>query len=385
MEKCRPIDLLPDREAATLAAWLRAHPGAEIISRDRSGAYADGARQGVPAAVQVADRFHLLKNLTETVERYMSRQQRSIRQAVENLMPLRAAPVAAIAPVTTTRDESDPSGEVIAMNGRASRDERRQARFREVRRMREQGASINSIAQHFQMHRRTVRLFLRADEYPERATTRIRHSQVDRFVPYLKGRWDAGCHNTAQLYREIKAQGFRGTDSSVRHYLGRWRAALPLSLQRRRKNEAGDYPIPPVVPSSRRVAWHLLREARELTAEQCGLINKLCQLSPEVRTVQKLAQDFQRMVAGREASRLEGWLEAAIKYFTPDAGWTWFVTEGEEDEERFLFFGYVIGFEREWGYFSLNELQSVRGPLGLAVERDLYFKPKPLSEAIKGH
>lgn len=69
-----------------------------------------------------------------------------------------------------------------------------------------------------------------------------------------------------------------------------------------------------------------------------------------------------------------------IKFFTPDSNWTWYVTEGEEEEGDFIFFGYVIGFEEEWGYFALSELRAARGPLDLAIERDLYFTQKPFSE-----
>jgi Protein of unknown function (DUF2958) len=65
------------------------------------------------------------------------------------------------------------------------------------------------------------------------------------------------------------------------------------------------------------------------------------------------------------------------KFFTPDSNWTWYVTEGEIEEDDFRFFGYVRGLEEEWGYSVLSELESVRGPLGLAIERDLHFTPGP--------
>jgi hypothetical protein len=72
------------------------------------------------------------------------------------------------------------------------------------------------------------------------------------------------------------------------------------------------------------------------------------------------------------------------KFFTPDSGWTWYVTEGQEREDGdFICFGYVIGLEKEWGHFSLSDLQSVRGKLGLPVERDLYFEPGSWSEVKK--
>jgi hypothetical protein len=72
-----------------------------------------------------------------------------------------------------------------------------------------------------------------------------------------------------------------------------------------------------------------------------------------------------------------------VKFFTPWSNWTWYATEGGPEGEDFIFFGYVIGFESEWGYFALSELSSVQGPLGLAIERDLYFTPAPISEVLK--
>lgn len=71
-----------------------------------------------------------------------------------------------------------------------------------------------------------------------------------------------------------------------------------------------------------------------------------------------------------------------LKLFCPWSNWTWFATEGSEQEGDFLFFGYVIGHEEEWGYFLLSELESASGPGGLTIERDLSFKPGPFSEVI---
>ena len=68
---------------------------------------------------------------------------------------------------------------------------------------------------------------------------------------------------------------------------------------------------------------------------------------------------------------------AVVKFFTPDSDWTWY---GVEFDGKDTFFGLVDGFEREYGYFSLSELESVRGPLGLRIERDLYFEPTLLIE-----
>ncbi len=159
------VDLLPDRQAGTLATWLRQHPGIEVVARDRAGAYADGICQGAPDAVQVSDRWHLLRNLGDAVRAVIDRHHGSIQRAAKQADEPTPEPIAdtsesvGAVPVSITKVTSAqrPSQDAYA---------RRNGRYEEAARLRAAGVSILRIAASIGAERKTIRGWLRAGKAP---------------------------------------------------------------------------------------------------------------------------------------------------------------------------------------------------------------------------
>jgi hypothetical protein len=221
LERHRVVDLLPDRTAATVAAWLGPHPGAEIIARDRGGADADGARRGAPGAVQVADRFHLLANAGDVLERVLTRHRGPLKAAAD-AVDRGAAPAtpASTAETPTAGASAEPT--TRAARDRAAGRARRRARYEEVVALVADGWTDAAVADHLRIGRRTVGRYVRAGGFPERVHAARRPSILGPHDRYLRARWDAGCHNARTRFDEIAAQGFTGSASLVRAYVRRW-------------------------------------------------------------------------------------------------------------------------------------------------------------------
>jgi transposase len=206
LERHRPLDLLPDRTADTLAAWLRAHPGVTILSRDRSMEYARSATLGAPEAQHVLDRWHLVRNLREALERLLDRFQHRLAARLTASQPTTA--------LTASIDARSLRRSTTDQIARQARRARRLARYQEVRALHAQGVSKRHIAKQLQMSRATVLRYLRTSSFPERAQMR-RVSLLDPYVSYLHKRWEEGCRNGVQLWREIQTRGFPGTRRMV--------------------------------------------------------------------------------------------------------------------------------------------------------------------------
>ena len=308
----RPVDLLPDRSSGSLATWLRAHPGVAIITRDRAGAYAEGARDGAPDAVQVADRWHLVDNLADALETFFCAKRACLMAAA-----------AALRDHTPEGEQSrSPPDEVYQGKRRHPQPERwrdrmdaaaeagvarRRANYDRVRALHAKGASVAQIARTVGIARMTVYRYLREGP-PQRKRHSVHGQQrvLEPYEPYLLRRWEDGCHTATVLWREIREQGFAHSVTTVQRFVAQVRREGPPLAGRPRTALTK-----PQGPPPRQVAALILRRPERRTAEQRAYRKHLGAEEPTIATAVDWAAAFLIMLRRREGERLPAWLEAA--------------------------------------------------------------------------
>lgn len=308
LERQRPVDLLPDRTADTLRAWLQQHPGVTIIARDRSTEYARGATAGAPHAQQIADRWHLLKNLRDVVERVLNRRHVALRQLpvrVPSAPPSAPSPSGLDAPgVLRTPSASERVTSAVAR-------ERRLAQYTAVRMLSDQGLNILQIARRLGISRTTVRRYRQAAVFPERGRWRNAPSILDPYRDYLARRWAAGCQNASHLWREIQALGFPGTRKQVERWAQRHRQEPAPSTPNIYRNGVRERQAAPAqaLATPRQLAWLLVRKPDALTPADAATVATITK-DPEVALSYTLAQQFLVMVRERMPQAFDPWLDA---------------------------------------------------------------------------
>jgi len=249
--------------------------------------------------------------MTDAVERFLNTKHSCLRQAVSRVNNTAGAAKESRAGMPDTKRPS----KVELWN------KRRRAGHEQVQTLHRLGAGIQAISRELRMHRRTVRMMLRAEVCPARAVPSKRKSRIDRHLNYLSRRWAEGCHNSAQLHREIRSQGYRGSESSVRHFVARWRASLPDRLKRARTGPNSPAPetrAKKIVASARRTTWLLLRDAEKLEAEERAFVGHLIEMSPDIAKAQTLAQEFNRILKQRDQVAFPSWMERASQSRVPE-------------------------------------------------------------------
>jgi transposase len=324
LERRRPVALLPDREAATVAQWLQAHPGVEVVVRDRAEAYAEAARLGAPTACQVADRFHLLQNLadvlTDVFRGHAPRLARVHTQHLTAPTPVHDPADPATDPRRSTVPLAPPQPSTRAVALAAARRAQRVATYEQVWTSHRQGWTLDAIAQQVGLSRRTVRRYLQSPTFPERQPRHGRdRSILDPYKATLLAGWNSGCRNGWHLFRTIRRQGFRGQYGIVALYVRRMRQAQGLAPRQRRS----DQPLPVVTEAPRRrltprrATWLVLRLAEQLTAQDHQQLAQLTQQAPALAEAVALAQDFASLVRQRQPTQLDPWLARAATSTLP--------------------------------------------------------------------
>jgi len=305
---------LPDREAETLCGWLKAHRGVEVVSRDRSPVYADGARRGAPGAMQIADRFDLLQNLRAAVENLLCRQHSILKHSYQTVMD---GELAALKQKAAEREES-----VVEIKAKVksapsiyekhSLEKRllKRERFVKVKELRAIGYPIRQIALSLQMHRRTVRLYMKSDDLPERKKP-TRSNELRKYLPYLERRWAEGERNATRLGRELKEKGYRGKVSTVIHYLVAWREVCPDRKATAEMVKAKLRRF--ATPSPKKTYWLLFKPRSTDKEWNDRYVNQLLKDSPEINQAAQLADEFFRLMKNRQAAELPIWLAKAQK------------------------------------------------------------------------
>lgn len=272
----RPLHLFDGREGGDLAAWLRQHPEARVICRDRSGGYGEGARLGAPQAAQVADRFHLWQNLGQAVEKTVSTHR------------ARLAEPATAPPAGPTPQVVQPPAELKIVT-------RLRTRYAAVHKLRAEGLSKAAIGRKLGLCQATVGKLADARTVDDViAKSQHRAHIVDPYTGYLHRRWHEGVRNAAQLFREIQELGYPGGELAVQRYLRRYRTGR------------GHAPHPgPKPPPVREVTSWITTHPDHLSEDDAAKLRGLRDRDAELDRLTSHVRAFAAMMTGRHGDRLK--------------------------------------------------------------------------------
>jgi transposase len=325
LETSTVVDLLPDRDAATVSAWLRAHPGVEVVSRDRSSTYSQAASQAAPKAQQVADRWHLLKNVREAVERLFERQYSIIANAFKSADSApddQNAPSSEVDEAAATTLKSNPQPVPSSPTPVSPRAEaalakrgRRIDRFERVHELRRQSKPIRTIARELGISRNSVRRCLRCEQCPDWSPgRRRRRSRLDAHREWIDARIAEGRINATELHHELASRGIRCSYAAVRRYLNKRLGRA--GKKRLRVNATKPKPAP--VPSAKHLSFDWVRRSEERSTEAQARLVAIRSASPELSVALDVLDEFTALIRKQSTGTLKEWLSRVKVHPCPE-------------------------------------------------------------------
>ena len=310
LERHRPVDLLLGSDEQVLSDWLHRHRGVQIISRDRGAGYRKAIQRAAPQVKQVLDRWHVLKNLGEVIQKTLAQQIDVLRQAGQQVKK-------------NTQQTSFAPPESAQLDGKLRKPPRRKppapsprrawqmAMHQQVHKLAAEGKTQAEISSRLHLHRHTVRAYLRMPTFVAHYCN-PHPSVVEPYRTYLEARWQHGEVMIKTLWQELQGQGFTGSYKSVWTFLRNW--PLPAGMiptSSFSSVAAATRRGAPVTRTPWQVKWLLLHKPEELNAKDAAYRQALFDLSPRLSSLSALGQDFVRLIRERQNEALLPWLERA--------------------------------------------------------------------------
>jgi len=278
LERRRIVTLLPDREPATAQAWLAAHPTIAIVARDRGGGYGEAAAKALPHAIQVADRWHLMENASRAFLDAVRKSMRQIRTAIG---------------ATTIDPKLLTAAERLQYEGYLRREETNAA----ILALSKSGTPIKQIVRQTGYSKKLVRQVIRGERND---VFRTRQSSVDLHLPWLDDQWASGCRNGAELWRRLKARGFRGSLRVISEWATRRRRAERVDAQNLQR-----------IPSARKIACLMTIGRDLLTKAETVMVAAIEAGVPTLVEAREIVAEFHLMIRRKIEAGLTPWIERA--------------------------------------------------------------------------
>lgn len=314
LETHQPIALLADRKAETLVEWLQAHPGIEVLSRDRSKAYKSAMDKAAPDAVQVADRFHLVKNLSETIATVLGDYGPELRAADKSQRQALVASNDEAIVLITPKPAPNPEAE-LPQSAQAIQQHRIEQQ-KTIKALSAQRWPQAAIAQKVGVSTRTVQRFLASpDFFPKKPRQAAMGQSI--LAPYkqqILDWWNAEVRQTTVLMALLRSLGYQGSARTLQRYIARLRSAQGLPPINFRVMpslpKVVDPQTPPLTP--RRAAYLAVLKPENRESDDVVLLEKLRHQHPNIEQLFELADEFLQLLRERTASTFDTWMMAAL-------------------------------------------------------------------------
>lgn len=292
------VDLLPDRECATISQWLRNHQEVAVISRDRGGPYSKGGREGAPQAIQVADRFHLLMNLGDATKKMFQSMGKELTKSFALYNHSNAATTNL--PTSTIIDLKEQ--EIATTHASATNASLElQLRFNKVKELKGQGYTIRAISRSVGITRATIRKYIRMDFLPKKKGSRS--TNFDAYQPFLLQESNAG-KLYKDLYADIVKLGFNGGYTQFCNNMN--------ALLKSNEMTPAYYKSDPIIMktwSAGTLSVMLQKDPGVLTTEDKKFMEQLYDKYPVVKETAQQVKQFKKLFQDKAEGSLQRWLD----------------------------------------------------------------------------